>query len=145
MPTTGVRSPWAFGVKTLVLAMRGEAEEALRMADQALAVAAGDPLLVDLRLLLRTNQAAILGELDQYERAIDAAERACRLADDSGNVIRLAQAQSVLAELFFEVGRWDDAVAEVDPVFTSTKNVVGRVQQPRNRRARPLPPGGAGG
>jgi DNA-binding CsgD family transcriptional regulator/tetratricopeptide (TPR) repeat protein len=105
---------WALGVLTIVRGMRGEAAQALPLFDRALAVAEGDPALADLRLMLQLNQATALGDLDRYDAAIKAAEEAIRLADIAGNVVRLAQAQSVLSELLFDVGRWDDALAEVD-------------------------------
>src|SRR5205807_2257057 len=67
-----------------------------------------------LRLLLQINQAVALGDLDRYETAIQAATQVRQLADDAGNVVRLVQAQEVLGELLYEVGRWDDALAEFD-------------------------------
>jgi DNA-binding CsgD family transcriptional regulator len=113
---------WALAMIFIVHGMRGETDEALPVLERALMVAEGDPSLVDLRLLLRTNQAALLGDLDKYESAINAAEGARRLADDTGNAVRAAQAESVLGELFFEVGRWDDALADLDLGFGSSKN-----------------------
>jgi ATP/maltotriose-dependent transcriptional regulator MalT len=105
---------WALFVLTILYGSRGEVDRALPLFERALAVAEGDPSLTDLRLLLQINQAAALGDLDRYDDAITAAEQVRQLADDSGNVVRLAQAQSVLGELLFDVGRWDDALAEVD-------------------------------
>lgn len=105
---------WALGVQTLVHSMRGEELRALPLFDRALAVAEGDPSMADLQLFLQINQAVALGDLDRYDDAIGAAERARLRADEAGNVVRLAQAQSVLGELFFDIGRWDDALAEVD-------------------------------
>jgi DNA-binding CsgD family transcriptional regulator len=105
---------WALGVMTLVRGMKGEEEAALPLFERALAVADGDPSLADLRLMLQVNQAAALGDLDRYDEAIRAAEQACERADATGNMVRLAQAKSVLAELLYEVGRWDDALERVD-------------------------------
>jgi len=104
---------WALAVLTLVQVMRGEHVEALPLFDKAMAVAAGDPELADLSLLLGINHAAVLGELDRYEEAIAAAQDVWRLADEAGNVLRISQAQSVLGELLFDTGRWDDALADV--------------------------------
>jgi tetratricopeptide (TPR) repeat protein len=105
---------WALGVLTIVYGMRGDGGRALTLFDRALAVAEGDPSLADLRLMLQINYAAQLGDLDRYDAAISAAEQVRKLADDSGNAVRLAQAQVVVGELLFDVGRWDDALAEVD-------------------------------
>lgn len=105
---------WALGVLTLVRGMRGEEEAALPLFERALAVAEGDPSLADLRLMLLLNQAAALGDLDRYDEAIEAAERACEHADASGSMVRLAQATSVLGELLFDVGKWDYALKRLD-------------------------------
>lgn len=115
---------WALGMRTLAQSMRGEQAEALRKFEQALAVAEGHPGLTDLRLMLQINHAAALGELDRYADAITVAEQVRQLADEAGNVVRLAQAQSVLGELLFDVGRWDDALAEIDLVSPASKNPV---------------------
>jgi DNA-binding CsgD family transcriptional regulator len=105
---------WALGVLTLVHGMRGEELAALPLFERALAVADGDPSLADLRLMLLLNKAAALGDLDRYDDAIEAAEQACLHADTSGNMVRLAQATSVLGELLYDVGRWDDALRRID-------------------------------
>jgi DNA-binding CsgD family transcriptional regulator/tetratricopeptide (TPR) repeat protein len=105
---------WALGTLTLVQGMRGAAAEALPLFDRTLAVAEGDPALADLRLMMQINQAVALGDLDRYDDAINAAEHVRQLSDDTGNLVRLSQAQSVLGELLFDVGRWDDALAEID-------------------------------
>jgi DNA-binding CsgD family transcriptional regulator len=105
---------WALGVMTIVHGMRGETEQMLPLFDRALAVAEGDPALADLRLVLQINQAAALGNLDRYDAAIAAAQRVRQLADEVGNAVRFGQAQCVLGELLFAIGRWDDALAEVE-------------------------------
>jgi DNA-binding CsgD family transcriptional regulator/tetratricopeptide (TPR) repeat protein len=115
---------WALGVMTMVRVMRGEAAEALPLFDRTLAVAEGDPALTDLRLVMQINQATALGDLDRYDDAIVAAEQVRQLSDDAGNIVRLSQAQCVLGELLFDVGRWDDALAEVDLDGTPKNPVV---------------------
>jgi DNA-binding CsgD family transcriptional regulator len=112
----------ALGTLTFATMMRGEAATAMPLLRRALAVAEGHPGLTDLRLVLQVNQAASLGDLDRYDEAIEAAVQAVRLADDAGNVVRLAQAESVLGELLFDVGRWDDALAELDVGFGLSKH-----------------------
>jgi DNA-binding CsgD family transcriptional regulator len=105
---------WALGVLTLASCMRGEEKAALPLFERALAVAECDPSLADLRLMLLVNQAAALGDLDRYDDAIKAAEKAFDRADTTGNMVRMAQAKSVLGELLFDVGRWDDALKYLD-------------------------------
>lgn len=113
---------WALHVLSLVAMMRGEWTEALTVFERAIAVAQGDPTLIDLSLLLRINQAVTLGALDRYPEALAAAERARELADRTGSVVRLIQTQSALGQLMLGGGRWDDALAEVDVVPDDLKD-----------------------
>jgi DNA-binding CsgD family transcriptional regulator len=105
---------WALHVLTIATAIQGRAAEALPLFDRALAVTEADPALTDLRILLRVNQAVMLGGLDRYDEAFAAARQAEQLAEQAGTVIRLSQAHCVLGQLFFETGRWDDALAEAE-------------------------------
>lgn len=115
---------WALATQTLAQMTRGDSTEALRLFERAFAVAEGDPGLTDLRLIMQINHAAALGDLDRYADAINAAEQVRRLAEQAGNVMRLVQAQSVLGELLFDIGRWDDALAEIDLFAPTTPNPV---------------------
>jgi ATP/maltotriose-dependent transcriptional regulator MalT len=115
---------WALGMQALANVTRGKSSTAMLAFDRVLAVTEGDPAMADLRLMLQVNQASALGDLDRYEEAIRAAEQVRQLADEAGNVVRLSQAQSVLGELLFDTGRWDDALAEIDLVSLDTKNPV---------------------
>ena len=108
---------WAMGWALLVMALetsiRGGMTDALPLFDRALAVTQTDPALADLRLLLQINKAITLGCLDRYEEALTEAGQARDLADQVGTTFRAAQAHGALAQLFFQTGRWDDALAEV--------------------------------
>ena len=104
---------WALHVLILEAMMQGRMTDALPLFDRALTVTQADPALTDLRLLLQVNKAITLGDLDQYEGAFASARQAKRLADRAGLMVRRAQAQSCLGQLFFQTGRWDDALAEV--------------------------------
>jgi DNA-binding CsgD family transcriptional regulator len=115
---------WALGMRSLAQVTQGKSTNALLLFERTLAAAEGDPALADLRLMLQINQASALGDLDRYEEAIRAAEQVRQLADEAGNVVRLAQAQSVLGELLFDVGRWDDALAEIDLLSPASENPV---------------------
>ncbi len=105
---------WALHVLTIVTAAQGQMSDALPLFDRALNVTQADPALTDLRLLLQINKAITLGCLDQYEEAFAAARHARHLADRAGTVVRLAQAHGALGQLFFDTGRWDDALTEVE-------------------------------
>jgi DNA-binding CsgD family transcriptional regulator len=104
---------WALHVLILEAMMQGRMTDALPLFDRALDVTQADPALTDLRLLLQLNKAVTLGDLDQYDGAFDAARQAQRLADRAGIMVRRAQAHCCLAQLLFDTGRWDDALAEV--------------------------------
>ena len=108
---------WAMGWTLLVMAMeisvRGRMTDALPLYDQALEVTQADPALADLRLLIQINKAITLGCLDRYEEALTEAGQALDLADQAGTTFRATQAHGALAQLFFQAGRWDDALAEV--------------------------------
>src|SRR5215472_7883530 len=104
---------WALHVLTIVTAVQGQLTDALPLFDRALAVTRADPALTDLRLLLQINKAVALGVLDQYEEALTVAGQARHLADQVGTTFRLAQAHDAAAQLLFETGQWEDALAEV--------------------------------
>ena len=108
---------WAMGWTLLVMAMeisiRGRMTDALPLYDRAVAVTQADPALADLRLLIQINKAITLGCLDRYEEALTEAGQARDLADQAGTILRATQAHGALAQLFFQTGRWDDALAEV--------------------------------
>jgi DNA-binding CsgD family transcriptional regulator len=112
---------WALHVLTVVTADQGQLTDALPLFDRALTVTQGDPALTDLRLLLQLNQAVTLGDLDRYEEAFAAARQARHLAGQVGTVIRLVQAHCALGQLFFDTGRWADAMAEVETLDEDLK------------------------
>ena len=107
---------WALHVLTIVAIVQGKMTDALPLFDRALAVTQTDPALTDLRLLLQINNAVALSDLDRYEEALTVAGQARHLADQVGTTMRLAQAHGALGQSFFETGRWDDALAEVEIV-----------------------------
>lgn len=113
---------WALHVMILVATMRGEVSHTLPLFDRALDVIGDDPELNDLGLLLQINKAIALGELDRYDEALGAATQVRQLADRTGSLVRLAQAQSALGQLLFQVGRWDDATAEVETLTDDFKD-----------------------
>jgi DNA-binding CsgD family transcriptional regulator len=109
-------SGWALHVLAVAATIRGELAEALPLYDRGLAVTETAPTLADLGLLLLVNKAVTLCNLNRYDEALGTAERARQLADQIGTTVRLAQAHGVLGQLYFETGRWDDALAEIETV-----------------------------
>jgi DNA-binding CsgD family transcriptional regulator/tetratricopeptide (TPR) repeat protein len=107
---------WALHVLALGTAIRGTLTDSLPLYDRALAVTETDPALSDLGLLLQANKAIALFGLDRCDEALATAEHALRRAGQVGTAIRLAQAHHVLSQGLFEMGRWDDALAEISAV-----------------------------
>jgi DNA-binding CsgD family transcriptional regulator/tetratricopeptide (TPR) repeat protein len=112
---------WALHVLAITATTQGKLADALPLYDRALAVTETDPALTDLGLLLSINKAITLGNLNRYDEALATAERARQLASQVGTAIRLAQAHDVLGQLFFETGRWDDALTEIANVPADLK------------------------
>lgn len=112
---------WALHVRAFVTGLQGHITDALPLYDQALDVTNGDPALTDLRLLLQVNKSVTLSSLDQYEQAFSVARQTRDLADQVGTTMRLAQAHGALGQMFFETGRWDDALAEIAVVPENMK------------------------
>ena len=103
----------ALAVLATATGMRGEVAQALAVFDEALGLTEGELGLTDLRVHLQINQALVLIHLDRFDEAHDVLQQACQLAEGTGNLVRLARARHGLAELLFETGRWDDALAEL--------------------------------
>jgi tetratricopeptide (TPR) repeat protein len=116
---------WALNVLIAVATVQGKMADALRLLDRALGVTQADQELIDLRLLLQVNRAVALGNVDQYEEALAGAKQASHLAGQIGSAMRMSQAHGALAQLFFETGRWDDALAEAKAIPENLKEPGG--------------------
>ena len=112
---------WALHVLAGAATMAGRLAEALPLYDQALAVAASDPVLDDLGLLLLINKGCALTALSRDDEALTAAEHALRRAGQVGSAIRAAQARSLICHVLFDTGRWEDARAEAAAIPTEAK------------------------
>jgi tetratricopeptide (TPR) repeat protein len=104
---------WALHTMALAAVIQGRMAEQLQLFDQAMAVTLGDESLTDLRLLLQINKAVSLSSLDRHAEALTLARQARQLAREVGTIVRLTQAHSLFGQLLFEIGRWDDALAEM--------------------------------
>jgi DNA-binding CsgD family transcriptional regulator len=84
----------------------------LSYIDRALLVTADDPQTTDLRVTLLGDKTDELARMGQQGEAIDAAQQALGLAEQTGTpwlrIIRV-----ILGRLYYEAGRWDDALAEL--------------------------------
>jgi hypothetical protein len=106
---------WSANIMGAVLSDRGDNVGALPYLDQGIAATDGQPALVDARLMLLGNRSEILIWLDRLEEARATLTAMRALAERTGKLRRLARAQSVLCELSYSAGRWDDALAEAGP------------------------------
>jgi DNA-binding CsgD family transcriptional regulator/tetratricopeptide (TPR) repeat protein len=104
---------WALHVLAIGANISGDLSGALPLYDRALAVTETDPALYDLGLLLQVNKAGVLFNLDRWEESLAIAERARRQADQVGTTVRLAQAHGMLSQVLYEMGRWEEALAEI--------------------------------
>jgi len=104
---------WALHVLAGLATVQGNLADALPLYDRALGVTETDPALHDLGLLLQSNKAVTLFNLDRCEEALATAGRARQLADRVGTSFRLAQLHNVLAQALYEMGQWDDALTEI--------------------------------
>jgi DNA-binding CsgD family transcriptional regulator len=116
---------WALHVLSIAAIIGGEVRRSLPLFDRALSVTEHAPALADLRLLLHINYAVALGNLDRFDDAVAAARRVSELTERSGSSMRQAQVQTVLGELLWDVGHWDDALLAVTAVPDDLKDPAG--------------------
>jgi len=81
--------------------------------DRALGVIGDDPRTTDLRLLLLANKADALGDLGRHVEAITTVQQALVLAQQAGTP-RLGMFRLAVAVEHYRVGRWDEALAELE-------------------------------
>jgi len=95
-------------------AWRGDERGALELCNQAVALVDGHPDLGDIRLQAQLYAGSQLTVLDQIEEAEATLRQVQQLADRIGDRARAEDAQGMLAALFYETGRWDDALTETE-------------------------------
>ena len=111
---------YALHVQATLSYRRGEEAVALRLSEQALEVIGDDPEATDLRLLLLSNR---IGSRFASDEDVSAeASELIALAERAGTA-RLAMVRSVVAEILFYQGRWDDALAELDAVLDPAADI----------------------
>ncbi|WP_320783430.1 AAA family ATPase [Streptomyces sp. CRN 30] len=117
----GARRPdaMATGYALHALAMtrfvRQDVEGALECIVRGVALTGSDPELLDLRLLLQSNQIAMLLNLDRFAEAKDVLADARSLAERTGTP-RLGSCVMHAGDVAFHTGRWDDALTELDTI-----------------------------
>jgi signal transduction histidine kinase len=104
---------FAAGYALFTLTLCTEPLDRLAYDDRALSIIGERADTMDLRLLL-INRADTLVALDRLAEAVEAGQEAARLAERVGGRYRRATSRMLLAEVLFDAGRWDDALAELD-------------------------------
>ncbi len=98
-------------VRSLARFSRGDIVGGLEFAQQALAVIGDDPETSDLRLVLLVNRLSAVSNLD---RGADAEMRQLLAAAEQAGTAHVGTAHCVVAEILYETGHWDDALAELE-------------------------------
>jgi DNA-binding CsgD family transcriptional regulator len=104
---------YALHAQSIQLADNRDLKAARRLINEALPVTDGNPQLTDLRLLMVHNLLGIAGELGDFAVALDLSRDMLTRTELSG-LPRLSTLRGNTAFLAYELGRWDEAMAELD-------------------------------
>jgi DNA-binding CsgD family transcriptional regulator len=105
---------YALHIMASIAALKGDFRRSLGYVDRGLEVVIpGSGQGTELRLILLSNRPGLLSVLDRQAEAIVTAQEALVLAERAGTAGQL-RARTVLAHLYYEAGRWDDALTELE-------------------------------
>jgi DNA-binding CsgD family transcriptional regulator len=99
---------------------------ALDHIEEALDLIGDDPQTTDLRLLLLSDQAHALDQLDRPLEAVTAIRAGLELAERAGTS-GTATVGGIAAEHYFSLGQWDDALAAVEQAVSLPDSGPGAV------------------
>jgi DNA-binding NarL/FixJ family response regulator len=88
----------------------------LEAIEAALAAIGREPETTDLRLLLLSNRVGCLGNMGRMAEIDRAVGEALAVAEQAGTLPSVVIARMQAAATWFAVGRWDDALTEMDAV-----------------------------
>jgi DNA-binding CsgD family transcriptional regulator/transcriptional regulator with XRE-family HTH domain len=111
------RFAMAYALHALAVSYHHQApdeEAALAAIDRALAVIGDRPETADLRALLLSNRVLSMLNLARLAETGPAIGAALAAAEAVGTASRLVLAHSIAATAYYDYGRWDDALAELD-------------------------------
>jgi DNA-binding CsgD family transcriptional regulator/tetratricopeptide (TPR) repeat protein len=108
----------ALSTRAVVGCMRAQLPEALRLSDEALAVADRSPRRRGHGFPVYAARGWILLEMDQREAAVRSLNTGRQICEELGVRWPLATYQAYLAVERFVAGQWDDAVAELEAGIT---------------------------
>ncbi len=103
---------------------QGAVSDALAVVDQALAVLGDDAPTVDWRMLLLYDRRAMLDGLDRLPEAGVAVRELVDTAERYAVPHRIAASRCAAAEHHHQLGRWDEALAELETLANSTLPVT---------------------
>ncbi|MBR7829693.1 AAA family ATPase [Actinospica sp. MGRD01-02] len=106
---------YAYHAEALCHEARRDLDAAMRAQREGLDAAGNDPDLTDIKLLLMSNLASSMHADDHLEEGARVLSEARMLAETIETPRRGALAIQA-AELAFELGRWDDALAEIESI-----------------------------
>ncbi len=96
------------------LEMIGDPHEALRLFDEAIQLVAGDPAHADIWLRCRTNRLGALIELQRLSDCVQELQDIQKVCERYGNVRLLAQSHYFATQIYFRLGRWDEALVSAE-------------------------------
>ncbi|MFI2710503.1 AAA family ATPase [Micromonospora sp. NPDC018662] len=106
---------WALFAWSLATGIaRGDSAGSLTEVERGLAILGDDPATVELRLLFQGLRVTALYNLNRTEEGARALGRALTVAEQAGTPLRLAWLRVQAAEVNYLMGRWDDALPELD-------------------------------
>jgi DNA-binding CsgD family transcriptional regulator len=106
----------ALNVLAAVEHTRRNAAGCLDYLDRSLAVLGDVPQAADLRLILLSNRASVLEDLDRLAEAETTVRQALALAEQSGSPRLLALTGTSAAAYYFETGQWDEALTVLETI-----------------------------
>ena len=117
----GLTLAYALQTQSLVRVLSNDFTGALVFTDEILSITEGNAELLDVRLRAMGNRSAMLHELDRFCESEATVRQALMLAEQSASIApaALASLRVRVADLNFVLGRWDDALAELDGVEAS--------------------------
>ena len=104
----------ASNVLGVLLTSLGNWAGALPVLERGLAAIGQDLETADLRLLLLHNRQFTLANLDRLAEAEQAVAETVEAAERTGSPARLAAVRIGAAQVYYDLGRWDDALAQLE-------------------------------
>jgi len=112
----------------LSLVGHGDLNAGLAVLERALAMLGDEPHTADRQLVLLDNRIAVLTNLDRLAEAGAAVRELVAAAERYASPHRLATSRCRAALVFYETGRWDEALAELETAAESSAVIPAQYQ-----------------